>query len=233
MQLASAGDVMPALSQTQAMPMPRARPMVQMAAADGASTKPLAPIRLASMSPNDIVSSRGLWDSLMQQAAAKAPETNGTDVSSARRNTSGRDMTASVGPFAAPRDRVPSDVALAYAAQPDAISSRANATVTTQGAASIVNKPDLATNVLNTRATERIDDPWLRGLVLTNNVQNSLVVTQVGDPDFTSFTTFMQKPRSSVVMTFSADPYLGVTTEQFSGSAVVFPATVTFAARRQ
>ena len=78
---------------------------------------------------------------------------------------------------------------------------------------------------------ERLDDPWLRGLVLAQSVQNSLVVTQVGDPDFTSFTQFMRKPASSLLMTFSSDPHLGMTADQFSGSAVVFPATVTFASR--
>jgi hypothetical protein len=32
-------------------------------------------------------------------------------------------------------------------------------------------------------------------------------------------------------MTFSADPHLGMTTETFTGSAVVFQATVTFGMR--
>ena len=31
-----------------------------------------------------------------------------------------------------------------------------------------------------------------------------------------------------MVMTFSGDPHLGMTCEQFSGSAVVFQATMTF-----
>ena len=43
---------------------------------------------------------------------------------------------------------------------------------------------------------ERLDDPWLRGLVLAPSVQNSLVVTQVGDPDLAGLTQFMKKPAS-------------------------------------
>ena len=43
----------------------------------------------------------------------------------------------------------------------------------------------------------------------------------------------MKKPGSSVLMTFSNDPHLGMTAEQFTGSAVVFPATVTFGAARR
>ena len=40
----------------------------------------------------------------------------------------------------------------------------------------------------------------------------------------------MKKPGSAVLMTFSNDPHLGMTDGQFTGSAVVFPATVTFGA---
>ena len=42
----------------------------------------------------------------------------------------------------------------------------------------------------------------------------------------------MRKPASAVMMTFSHDPHLGMTTEAFTGSAVVFQATVTFDDRR-
>lgn len=240
-QVASAAE--PAMSAAPAqlvpVPLPPRRPIYQIAAADSPPAPRAAPIQLASLSPNDIVSSRGLWETLAASAAAKAPaaETNALDVSGARRaETPSRDVTASIGPF---RDRVPADVALAYAAQADTTSPPAArferaAIVTSKGSASIANKPaDAVTNTLQTRADERLDDPWLRGLVLAVNVQNSLVATQVGDPDFTSFTQFMTKPRSSVMMTFSTDPHLGMTTDQFSGSAVVFPATVTFAASRR
>jgi hypothetical protein len=41
----------------------------------------------------------------------------------------------------------------------------------------------------------------------------------------------MQKPPSTVMMTFSGDPHLGMTPEQFPGSAIVFQATVTFGVR--
>jgi hypothetical protein len=63
-------------------------------------------------------------------------------------------------------------------------------------------------------------------------VQDSLVVTQVGNPDLSSLSQFMRKPGSSVLMTFSSDPHLGMTDGKFTGSAVVFPTTVTFSARR-
>ena len=37
------------------------------------------------------------------------------------------------------------------------------------------------------------------------------------------------KPSTSLVMTFSADPNLGMVADRFSGRAVVFLATATFA----
>jgi hypothetical protein len=155
-------------------------------------------------------------------------EKNALSVSSQRRLTPKTDTTASIGPFPT-QDRVPTEMALAYAAA-QAPAARAAATVTTRGTASIASKSieAIAPSRL-ARAAERLDDPWLRGLVLAPSVQTSLVVTSVGDPDFASLTQFMKKPASLVLMTFSSDPYLGMTDGQFSGSAVVFPTTVTFA----
>ena len=59
-----------------------------------------------------------------------------------------------------------------------------------------------------------------------------MTVTRFGDPDFAQLTEFMKKPRSTVMMTFSRDPHLGMTDKSFSGSAVVFQATVTFVDQR-
>ena len=99
------------------------------------------------------------------------------------------------------------------------------AVVTSKDGASIAQKPvDNLARSRVARTDEKFDDPWMRGLMLTPSVQNSLVVTQVGDTDVTSLAQHMQKPASAVMMTFSADPNLGTNTDTFSGSAVVFPA---------
>jgi uncharacterized protein YcbK (DUF882 family) len=248
-QVASTEPVV-AAAPAQPVPLPPRRPIYQVAAAESrpapAPAAPAAPIQLASLSPNDIVSLRGLWDSLTDAVAATTPvaETNALSIPTPRRMqtaSAGRDVTASIGPFPT-QDRVPADVALAYAAQADTLGARvsgklaerAPAVITTRGSASIANKPSEA--IAQSRplpAGERLDDPWLRGLVLAPSVQNSLVVTQVGDPDFAGFTQFMTKPSSSVLMTFSNDPHLGMTDAQFTGSSVVFPATVTFSSSRR
>jgi hypothetical protein len=41
----------------------------------------------------------------------------------------------------------------------------------------------------------------------------------------------MHKPPSTVMMTFAADPHLGLMAERFTGSAIVFMSTVTFGLR--
>ena len=254
-QIASAAE--PAAA-SMPVPLPPRRPMYQVASVESrpapaprlAAVAQAAPVQLASLSPNQIVGMRGLWDSQDEPAAAKIPvaETNALSVSSARRiqtASATRESTASIGPFPAQdrfQDRVPADLALAYAAQADNGGSRnfgkagdgAPATVTTKGLASIATKPSgiIAQGRL-TQANDRLDDPWMRGLVLAPSLQNSLVVTPVGDPDFTALAQFMTKPGSSVLMTFSHDPHLGMTSEQFTGSAVVFPATVTFGTSRR
>ena len=52
-----------------------------------------------------------------------------------------------------------------------------------------------------------------------------------GAPDTASLRPHLQKPAATVMMTFSDDPHLGMSSEQFRGNAVVFVATVTFRQR--
>jgi uncharacterized protein YcbK (DUF882 family) len=244
-------DKAPASEKTVAaaapVPLPPVRPMYQIASAESRPAPAFQPrraINLASLSPNDIINLRGLWEGLV--AAVTPTATPATDssvdddasISSARRvlassmmAAAGRD-TSTIGPFAGP-DRVPAEFALAYAGSVDASlmdkqAARAPAAtvVTTRGTASIARKP--ADAVVATRPTDRTNDPWLRGVMLTASVQHSLVVTRVGDPDYSGLVQYMRKPGVAVVMTFSNDPHLGMTTDAFTGSAVVFQATVTF-----
>jgi uncharacterized protein YcbK (DUF882 family) len=220
------------------VPLPPRRPIYQVAAAESRpapapAPRPAAPINLASLSPSEIISMRGLWDGFQEQASSET-----LNMSSARRalasslTAAGRDVTAAVGRSS---DRVPTEVALAYAAPAragaaaDRTPAVVPAIVTNKDSSSIAQKPvdNLARNRV-ARTDEKFDDPWMRGLMLTASVQNSLVVTQVGEADVKTLAQHMQKPATALVMTFSADPLMGTTTETFTGSAVVFPPTMTF-----
>ncbi len=55
-----------------------------------------------------------------------------------------------------------------------------------------------------------------------------MTATQIGAVDPRPLHELLQKPSLSLVMTFSADPHLGMVADRFSGSAVVFLATATF-----
>ena len=78
--------------------------------------------------------------------------------------------------------------------------------------------------------SDRFANPWLRAAVVTPSVSDFMTVTKVG-PDHPLWEQrLLHKPVQSVMMTFSADPHLGMVTDHFTGSAVVFLATVSFAA---
>jgi hypothetical protein len=245
--VASAAATAPIAEKTPTVvpvPLPPSRPMYQVASTESEPAPAFTPrrlINLASLSPNEIINLRGLWEGLVAAVSPSLPANAAVDsdasISSARRvlassmiAAAGRDSTGTVGPFNGP-DRVPADVALAYANAVDASPAVGKqpgraAVITTRGAASIARKP--ADAVINIRPQDRGNDPWLRGVMLTASVQHSLVVTPVGEPDYTGLVQYMRKPESAVLMTFSNDPHLGMTAESFTGSAVVFQATVTF-----
>ena len=77
-----------------------------------------------------------------------------------------------------------------------------------------------------------IDTPWMRAMVLAPSAAHFMSVSLFGAPDYTRLTPMMAKPATAVMMTFSENPHLGMTAERFSGEAVVFVATVTFAPQR-
>ena len=110
---------------------------------------------------------------------------------------------------------------------------RLPATATVMPAAvntTVVVKPPLAPAKAGTFASSgsRPDSPWLRATMLTPNVSGALTVSQLGPTDARPLRELLLKPSQSLVMTFSADPHLGMVADSFTGSAVVFLATATF-----
>jgi hypothetical protein len=81
-------------------------------------------------------------------------------------------------------------------------------------------------------AGQRYDQVWLRALILSPSARHFMTTTRLGATDMRTLTAQFIKPASSVVMGFSADPHLGMTADNFSGSAVVFLATATFSGNR-
>jgi len=183
---------------------------------------------------------------------ANEPRPRRADVASAA-----PESTGTVTPWSGARDeaRVPGTLALAYA-EPghDAASqvtpmaaamARAAATLaarlvnrdaaTTVAVKGLVEQPETAPPTANEpsmtsiKMTDRLDNPWVRAIMLSPSVHQFLTTLALGSRDFTTLAQMMVKPDSAVAMTFGADPNPGMSHDQFTGSAIVFIPTVTYA----
>jgi hypothetical protein len=100
--------------------------------------------------------------------------------------------------------------------------------------ATLVDKPELrpAFNPALSSGGQSSDSPWMRAAMLTPSVSGYMTATQLGVRDPKPLQELFNKPSQALVMTFSADPQLGMVAERFTGSAVVFLATATFTTQK-
>jgi hypothetical protein len=235
----------------------------------------------AALSANQIIASRGFWSDGQPAAqpaqqqnplSAGVPRPARKDVAAANAGATGKPdsidsswaSASQNGAQGRVEDRVPPELALAYAAQPEQEGGAAPSPVADVTRAAVVPRnlpvrlaanlpaPPPGTTVAVKRtatqsvstilaapghgpATEirglRFDNPWLRAVMLSPSVRRYLTPLLLGDPDYRALAALMQKPSSSVMITFAADPTPGLNAERFSGSAVVFLSTVTWGAR--
>jgi hypothetical protein len=68
----------------------------------------------------------------------------------------------------------------------------------------------------------------MRAMIVCPSAQTFMKTTVYGVPDFRALGPYLLKPASTMMATFSEDPYRGMTSESFAGSAVGFTRTVTF-----
>jgi uncharacterized protein YcbK (DUF882 family) len=203
-------------------------------------------------SANQVISSRGFWQGQEPNAqdAASSPLRGAlqsrTQVASADPN-----MTGSLNPITTVnKDRAPSSLALGYAEQPQTSPSEALAAAAvgdqlmaqngmTTAAKNSIDPPQssfqrafqLATAAVKVSG-QRLDNPWLRAVILSPSVHRFLTTLALGARDLTSLAALMVKPSSSVLMTFSTDPTMGLPHDHFSrGTAIVFLPTVTYPTR--
>jgi uncharacterized protein YcbK (DUF882 family) len=238
-----------------------------------AEASPLSASADVAVTPNQVIASRGYWQGLPDGMTAARPAaiavTRSRRIEVASVET---DATGSVSPFSAARDdRVPPELALAYAEQPqgaalpqdaaqaqdvarpqDAAQTHAPAVAASRAAVNravavqagdnemtvavkrVGDRPASAIfTVANKKSSAfegsaRVDDPWLRAVVLSPSVRRFLTTLALGNRDFASLALLMMKPANSVMMTFSSDPNQGLEQDHFSGSAIVFMSTVSY-----
>jgi len=214
-----------------------------------------------TVSANDVINDRGYWQGLPEQAEAPprppAPiplqRTADVVVASADPVTTG-----SLAPWPLPdrSERGPTGRALAYApaAEPTTTPARAAPmgsgtmraaapaapTDTTVALKRSGNQPSVHSGAPAAVPVQRAqpakvlqqrDDPWIRAMIVSPSAQDFMSTSLLGAPDFRNLSPYLRKPHQSVMMTFSDDPYLGMTEEKFSGAAVIFVSTVTFQGR--
>jgi uncharacterized protein YcbK (DUF882 family) len=202
-----------------------------------------ASISAPTISANDIISERGYWQGLPSAEPADTPP-----VSTARAISAPTPRRAIASAAAAPwpiADRTGSEPipnALAYAAQPTPIAvartlptgptfARAAASPETtiavkRGDDSVAPSRTKVASVV--RVGDRFNDPWMRAMIVSPSAQNFMKTTVYGVPDFRTLGPYLHKPAATMMATFSEDPYRGMTSETFSGSAIGFTRTVTF-----
>jgi uncharacterized protein YcbK (DUF882 family) len=89
-----------------------------------------------------------------------------------------------------------------------------------------------ASSVIAIKAGGRLENPWLRAVLVAPSVHRFLTTLALGTRDFRSLAALMVKPRSAVMMTFATDPNPGLDHEHFTGPAVVFISTVSYPTTR-
>jgi uncharacterized protein YcbK (DUF882 family) len=200
------------------VPIPPVRPQIQVAARDGKGGG--FALASATSTPFD----------LNARSAPRPPAPVGDEASASRAET-----TASINAWLKDTkeraDRVPTDLALAYAAAavPEASHSSgvapAMSRLGAEGNSQVARIPP--------RAGQRFNDPWLRGITLASSVHYGMNVSVYGKLDVRQVRTMMIKPMSSLAMAFTADPYEGMQTARFAGAAVNFLPTVSYGGRQQ
>jgi uncharacterized protein YcbK (DUF882 family) len=204
-----------------------------------------ASISAPTVSANDIISERGYWQGLPSAEPADTPP-----VSTARAPSAPTPRRAIASAAAAPwpiadrTDNEPIPNALAYAAQPTPIAvartlpsgptfaraapaASAETTIAAKRADDSV-APSRTKVASVVRVGDRFNDPWMRAMIVSPSAQNFMKTTVYGVPDFRTLSSYLHKPAATMMATFSEDPYRGMTSEAFSGSAVGFTRTVTF-----
>jgi hypothetical protein len=122
---------------------------------------------------------------------------------------------------AAPTSQRDTTVAVKRGAEPQAATAPTSATAQSLAAALAQAKPG-----------QQFNDPWMRAMIVAPSAGAFMSTSLLGTTDFRTLSTYLQKPSSSVMMTFAKnDPHLGMSTQRFAGTAVVFVSTVTFSRR--
>jgi uncharacterized protein YcbK (DUF882 family) len=210
---------------------------------------PSVPQPRPGLTPSQIISARGSWDSA--DAGAAVDQADALRRAAARRvlTASVADATGTVTPpLGALQDRVPPELMLAYAAQSNQSAPAATpaplvvaqaqppqpapgTTIAVKRAAHQTVSTIITSRSPSANDGTHFDNPWLDAVLISPSVRRFLTVLTLGMQDYRTLAALVEKPATSVMMTFGAEPNPGMTNDRFSGSAIVFISTVTYQAQ--
>jgi uncharacterized protein YcbK (DUF882 family) len=197
----------------------------------------------APLTPNQVIVARGFWQGLPTAVASADTTGSVSPFVSSRETTADETLAYAEQPARAIRAALITSAPLPAVAglgggEPDIIAAQAGDSATTIAVKRVNGRPSSAIlTVTNKRLanpladSKRIGDPWLLALLVSPSVTRFLDASTLGARDFRSLAALMIKPDHSIVMVFSADPNPGLTSDRFSGSAVVFVSTVSYPLR--
>ncbi len=211
----------------------------------------------AVLTPSQIIIARGFWQGLPDGMAAARPAALNPLAALPRGTISEPETTGAVGSFvaeSAPRagalayaepaaQEAPLngvtvsaavDVATPHVTVTNAVAVQTGNNVMTVAVKRVNGRPASAILTVANKMSallgdsERLNDPWLRAIVLSPSVTRFLSVTTLGVHDFRFLAALIAKPANSVMITFAGEPQPGLAQDHFSGNAIVFVSTVTY-----
>jgi uncharacterized protein YcbK (DUF882 family) len=196
------------------VPVPQARPQV---AESARSARPAGSFALASAGSTPFDLSRS---APRPPAPIAEPAETTASITTWLKDTEAR------------ADRVPPDLALAYAAHAVPDNPRSAALAPAMGNARLAPEGSSQVARIPPKAGQRFNDPWMRGITLATSIHYEMNVSVYGKLDVRQVRVMMIKPASSLALGFSRDAYEGMQTLRFAGAAVTFLPTVTFGQRQ-
>jgi uncharacterized protein YcbK (DUF882 family) len=246
-QVALARAAVAAPAAAEPVPLPRTRPAVVAAAQPAPARSEAKTDAPAASTPNAVIAMRGFWRGIPDMSPRTTDEMSAARQQPVELASAEPSTTGNAGPWqVAGKDRVPGEIALAYAAQEPVVQRAApmGETMLRMPASAIAARGTTTTaaKANDAFATARLapgqvlvgarySDPWLRAMITTPNATTFLGTSLFGAPDFRALQPMLHKPDAVLLMTFAENPHLGLRTETFSGPAIVFLATATFVKR--
>ncbi|MEO6947445.1 MAG: DUF882 domain-containing protein [Nitrobacter sp.] len=233
------------------IPMPRPKPAsaFRLASAD-VRTIPVAQSSKQAatgkpQTPADIINDRGFWDEMpatptqatpqqmvaaisARQALAAADPQPTSSISDSFQALAYAPAAKNVGRarIVAATASIPPIRPVAPARNPMAVNG-----VTTVVAKGAQGQSATVSTSRRLAAATRDSDAWMRAMILSPSASRKMSATVIGDQDMTLMMVYFIKPNETIAMTFSGDPQMGLTCDQFTGSAVARLTTTSFVMR--